>query len=303
MKIDVNRMRNNESELYGIPLCNDEMTFYYDETGNCGKFSLTENGVNNDNALECDFILGGVAYDGKICSADTHDLLQKLKLQSNKELKFRHINRGRLPFWEFMKNDRVTTYIEWLYNSGLYIHYATMNNLYYGLVDMADSLWEIYPGIISNMEWARCLKSSLCDFCRMHIKEVLPLLYKYHFPNIAREDTREFCFELCELIQLLNDTTTENGFGMEILRQMLKGISNHRELLLLHDNTDNVLVNEYYTVYLNRCYIYKNAQHYFDKEKVIQKNFSNIILIDNGVPVKNYAFIESTKNELIQVER
>ena len=70
MSIDVNDIREADSKGHGIPLCDDIMTFFYDETGNCGKFSLNENGVNDETALQKDFILGGVAYDGSDCPAD-----------------------------------------------------------------------------------------------------------------------------------------------------------------------------------------------------------------------------------------
>ena len=33
--------------LNGIPPFEEEMTFYYDESGNCRKFSLTDAGFNN----------------------------------------------------------------------------------------------------------------------------------------------------------------------------------------------------------------------------------------------------------------
>ena len=35
--------------LNGIPPFEEEMTFYYDESGNCRKFSLTDAGFNNTN--------------------------------------------------------------------------------------------------------------------------------------------------------------------------------------------------------------------------------------------------------------
>ncbi len=50
MSIDVNMMRQLDPELHGLPLCDGNMTFFYDETGNCGKFSLREDGVNDPTA-------------------------------------------------------------------------------------------------------------------------------------------------------------------------------------------------------------------------------------------------------------
>ena len=191
MKIDVEEMRKLDAEIHGLPLCDDVMTFYYDETGNIGKLVITEDGVNDETSLECDFILGGVAFDGEQCSVNTRQLYEGLNLQSSiKELKFRHMTRGKKTFLEFMGNSRVTVYMEWLNNSGLYIHYATLNNLYYGLVDLVDSIWEYRPEFAFNMQWVRYLKSELYNFCMKYLDEILPILYKYHFPNIAIEEKK-----------------------------------------------------------------------------------------------------------------
>ena len=302
MEIDVNYIRNADSEMHGIPLCDEKLTFYYDETNNCGKFYLTEVGINDESALLCDFILGGVMYDGEENPADIDKLFQNLKLQSSiKEVKFKHINRGRKPFLEFMDSDRVTTFVEWLYESGLYIHYATLNNLYYGLVDLVDSIWETRPQFAFSFEWVQYLKSELYNFCLVHLEGTLHLMHKYHFPDIDKEKTRDFCLDFCNFIQTYNDDTTQAGFGMETLRQMLKDVGKHGEISLLYDNEPNILVNEYYTLYMGRCYTYKNAFHYFDREKVIESKLNEVKLLEEGMQLKNYDFIESTDNPLIQV--
>lgn len=302
MEIDVDLIRKADLEMHGIPLCNEKMTFYYDETNNCGKFYLTEEGINDESALLCDFILGGVMYDGVENPADTDKLFRDLKLQlSIKELKFKHINRGRKPFLEFIGNDRVTAYIEWLYNSGLYIHYATINNLYYGLVDLVDSIWETRPEFAFSFEWVMYLKSELYHFCMDHLEVVLPLMYRYHFPNIDKEKKREFCLDFCDVIQTYNGDTTQAGFGMETIRQMLKDVGRHGEMSLLHNNESDVLVSEYFALYMSRCYTYINAYHYFDREKVIEAELDEVKLVNEGVQFKNYEFIESIDNPLIQV--
>lgn len=302
MEMDVNEMRKIDAEIHGLPLCDDIMTFYYDETGNCGKLILTDDGVNDETALERDFILGGVAFDGEQCPADTEQLLRNLKLQSSiKELKFKHMLRGGKTFLEFMGNSRVTSYMEWLKNSGLYVHYATLNNLYYGLVDLVDSIWEYRPEFAFGMEWIQYLKSELYHFCRKHLDSVLPLLHKYQFPNLTKDNKQSFCLEFCDFIQLFNDDSTPDGFGMESIRQMLKDVGRHGDLSLLYENDSDILVSEYYTLYLSRCYTYKNSKHYFVFEKVIKAKMEETELVDGDTPFRNYEFIESKQNKLIQV--
>ena len=200
-----------------------------------------------------------------------------------------------------MKSRRASVYIDWLYNSGLYIHYATINNLYYALVDMVDSLWESQPQFAFSFEWVMQLKSALYNFCKEHLAETLNLLYKYHYPNIDKNNTEDFSRDFCNLIQTYNDEAMEQGFLVECFRQMLKYAGRHGELVFLHDNESNILVEEYYTLYQGRCYTYKYSFHHFDNEKVILAKMQKTPMTDNGQPFINYDFIDSKQNKMIQV--
>ena len=296
--MDVNMIREM-SNFQGIPYCDEKMTFFYDETGNCGKFSLNEDGVNDPTALNNDFILGGVAFVGDTCPADPDKLISDLRLQSN-ELKFKNLYKSG-DFIAFMKSRRASVYIDWLYNSGLYIHYATINNLYYALVDMVDSLWESQPQFAFSFEWVIQLKSALYNFCKEHLAETLDLLYKYHYPNIDKDISEDFSRDFCNLIQIYNDEASEQGFLVECFRQMLKYAGRHGELVFLHDNKSNILVEEYYTLYQGRCYTYKYSFHHFDFEKVILAKMQASPMTDSGQPFINYDFIDSKQNKMIQV--
>lgn len=282
--------------LQGISYCDEKITFFYDETGNCGKFLLKEDGVNDPTALVNDFILGGVAYIGDECQATPDKLMSDLKLQSN-ELKFKNIYKSG-DFMAFIRGRRASVYIDWLYNSGLYIHYATINNLYYALVDIVDSLWESQPQYVL---WVMELKSALYSFCKEHLSDTLNLFYKYQYPNINKEKTKDFTQEFCNLIQTHNDSETEQGFFIECFRQMLKYAGQQGELVFLHDNKTNVLIEEYYMLYLGRCCAYKYSFHHFDFEKVILAKIQKTPMTDNGQPFINYDFIDSKENIMIQV--
>ena len=64
-KINVEDQKKAVFELNGLDPFDEEMTFYYDESGNCRKFSLTEVGFNSIDSLKGDFVLAGVAHEGK----------------------------------------------------------------------------------------------------------------------------------------------------------------------------------------------------------------------------------------------
>ena len=285
--------------LQGIAFCDKKVSFFYDETGNCGNFTINEMGVNDPTALCHDFILGGISYLGENCPADPDELFKDLKLKSN-ELKFRHINRDK-DFMTFMGSYRLTIYLDWLCNNDFYVHYATINNLYYALVDMVDSLWESQPQFIFSFEWILQLKSALYYFCLEHLDDCLKLLYKYHYPNIRKEKTEEFCHDFCAYIQINNVETTEQGFLIECFRQMLKYAGKQGELIFLHENEDNILIDGYYGLYQQRCYTYKNSFHHFDFEKVIVRKMKENPLFEGDNLFINYDFLDSKQNKMIQV--
>ena len=82
---------------------------------------------------------------------------------------------------------------------------------------------------------------------------------------------------------------------------MLKYAGRHGELVFLHDNESNILVEEYYTLYQGRCYTYKYSFHHFDFEKVILAKMQESPMTDNGQPFINYDFLDSKQNKMIQV--
>ena len=299
---DIDFLRQTESELQGISLCDDRMTFYYDETGNCGKFKVTETGFNDPMALTRDFILGGIAFDGDECTADVDSLFASLNLKKEAaELKFRHICKKKNEFFEWFGAQRASIFIRWLHESGLYIHYALINNLYYSLVDMVDTLWESQPQYVFSTEWVLGLKSVLYNFCKTHIEEVLALFRKYDYPDVKAQDTCEFCYAFCSLIQQYSDDRDPEGFLLECFRQMLKTAGRENKLSLLHDNEAGVLVDQYYTMYFARCYLYKNATHHFDTEKIIEHLLSETLMISEGRQFKNYDFCNSHVSPLTQI--
>ena len=82
---------------------------------------------------------------------------------------------------------------------------------------------------------------------------------------------------------------------------MLKKAGKENKLSLLHDNEAGVLVDQYYTMYFARCYLYKNAMHHFDAEKIIEHLLSETVMISEGRPFKNYDFCTSHVSPLTQI--
>jgi len=297
-KINVEEVKKEMFEFYHIPIFDEEMTFYYDESGNCRKFSLTESGFNNDEAIKENFVLAGVAYEGKKFEIDISELHKIFHYQaSQKELKFRHLYHNSTDFISFMDSYRLTNFMKWLNGSGLYIHFSTMNNLFYSLVDIVDSLYETNPLCVSYFP---NIKSAFYDFVLEHQDETIDILIKHSYPNV--KNFCDFCDDLCSLIYNYNDDTKcYPGFFLEFLRQMLKTAGKLGKLVFIQDNDDCILIKEYYLLYLDRCEIFSKSRHFFDEEKEVQKEFKNIQLYENKIELNNWKFVKSTENIYVQL--
>ncbi len=298
VRINVEDQKDTVWKLNGIKPFNEEMTFYYDESGNCRKFYLTDNGFNDPEAIKGDFVLAGIAHNGKSYEIDLVSLHEALEYkEGQKELKFKHLYHNSADFVSFMGSKRATEFLEWLDKSGLYIHYSALNNLFYSLVDIVDSLWETHPMCIMYF-WD--IKNALYDFTIEHQDEVIDILIRHTYPDV--KDTVSFCYELCDLISKYNDDSIYNpGLFLELFRQMLKAAGKMGKLPFIQDNEPNMLIKEYYLFYLERCEIFSKSLHIFDEEKAVEKNLSNIQLYEHGKILNHYKFVKSHENIFVQI--
>ena len=298
VRINVEDQKDTVWKLNGIKPFNEEMTFYYDESGNCRKFYLTDNGFNDPKAIKGDFVLAGIAHNGKSYEIDLVSLHEALEYkEGQKELKFKHLYHNSADFVSFMGSKRATEFLEWLDKSGLYIHYSALNNLFYSLVDIVDSLWETHPMCIMYF-WN--IKNALYDFTIEHQDEVIDILIRHTYPDV--KDTVSFCYELCALISEYNDDSIYNpGFFLELFRQMLKAAGKMGKLPFIQDNEPNMLIKEYYLFYLERCEIFSKSIHIFDEEKAVENKLSNIQLYEHGKMLNHYKFVKSHENIFVQI--
>lgn len=295
----INNIVENKKDIFdiGFPHSDEKMTFYYDESGNCRKFLLTESGVNDHDALEGDFVLAGVAHEGATFKIDVSGLYAALDYEKGqKELKFKQLYQRSPDFLSFIGSKKATDFLNWLRNSGLYIHYSTLNNLFYSLVDIVDSLWETHPNSISYFS---LIKSALYDFVLEHQSEVIDIFIRHTYPNV--KNSSAFCDELCDLIVNYNDE--DCFFLLDQFRQMLKMAGKRKKMVFIQDNEPLTLINmkEYHLFYLERCKVFSKSKHVFDEEPYVKETFDEIPLFENGMPINNWKFVNSQKDILVQV--
>ena len=288
-----------EAELHEFELPDFSMEFYYDETRNARKFRVSSNGVNSSDAVEYDYILGGVAFACKEEELNIDDLFKRIKLQPTaKELKYNLLVNGHKDFWRGLNRNSLSEFIDWLERNPIYIHYVTLNNLYYAIVDIVDSLWEIQSQFCFSQGWVCLLKAALYKVVCKNKEEFYAILGNYEYPDVSDENIKDFCMEIVGFIENYGD---ENDFYLECFRQMLKTNAKQGKLIYAQGEEKGELISEYYQMRISRCYMFKNSFHHFDIEEEDMKMMRDVRLLYDGKEFCNYDFIESTSNKLIQV--
>ncbi len=271
-------------------------TFYYDETNNIKKFYVRENDFNY--TFTANFVLGGLVHDEAV--QDVKPLIDSFKLQKTvKEVKFKHIAKG--DFLDCLKSEKLNLFLQFLKDSNLYVHYSSLNILYWAIVDIVDSA-------VANSEAAQKtgppfinhLKNDLYKLTRLEIDSVIELFYAFEYPNIKKEKIVSFIEELSSIFKKYIDTE-EFHFGLESLRQILKEAKKKGSLPFVMDEEDYILLKDLTHFYLRQIYLFKNSTHIFDNEDSISETLKGYKILDGENEIKNYSFVDSQENHLIQL--
>lgn len=270
---------------------NQKCTFYYDESNNIRKLWLNANDFNAP--IDSDFVLGGVMYFGDKSSADINVLKRELRLQkSAKEIKFKHISRAK-TFLECLNEDKVLYFLQWLDDSDLYIHYSNVNNLYFAIVDIIDSIEE--PGYIPFIFQ---MKNELYKLVHTHYDDFYKLLIKCNYPNI---DIKNIALFYEHILGYIDNDYSELPFDLEVLRQGLKVARKQSELVFLQGNPEKTILDDYSSFYIRPLGIFPFAKHIFDNEYKIEEVFEKYDFYNGDTKVENYCFTNSKSNSFIQI--
>lgn len=271
-------------------------TFYYDETNNIKTFYVRENDFNY--TFTANFVLGGLVYQGN--APDVQQLIDSFKLQKNaKEVKFKHIAFG--DFLDCLKSQKLNLFFRFLKDNNLYVHYSSLNILYWSIVDIVDSaIMNSETAMKLGPQFSSQLKNDLYKLCRLEIDSVIELFYAFEYPNIKPEKIDDFIETLSNLFEAYLQTP-EFHFGLESLRQILEESKKKGVLSFVMDEDDHVLLADLTHFYLRPIYTFKDSIHIFDNEDSIREALAEYRILDKGVEFKNYSFIDSQDNQLTQL--
>lgn len=270
--------------------------FYYDETNNIKKFYVRENDFNY--SFASNFVLGGLVHEG--AAPEVHTLIESFNLQKTvKEVKFKHIANGSFP--DCLKSEKLRLFLQFIKDGDLYVHYSSLNILYWAIVDIVDSA--IMNSDVAQklgLAFSNQLKNDLYKLARIEIDSLIKLFYQFEYPNIKKDSIIRFIDALTSLFDDYIDSP-EFHFGLESLRQILKEAKKKSSLPFIMDEEDYILLKDLSHFYLRPIYTFKNSSHIFDNEDLISETLNDYKILDGKSEIKNYSFVDSQTNQLIQL--
>lgn len=292
--LDMDSLQRKYLMMQGVKL-DEEYNMYFDETNNCRKFWLQHDDQFNVDIAE-DFLLGGVAYKGSRPDVNLEYMKDILHLQpSVKELKFSKLfSKG--DFLNCINSSRVIDFLDWLDNTGMYIHYIDVNNLYYAIADIVDSIVNLRELEAAGLDYFE-LKSEFYYSVIKQDDELKHIMYKYKFPNVGNASILDFYDELKQMIEKSKEYQRNSIYVDYITDEMFSGKPNN----FLQGNSDFIMQDNYIEFYLQPIYTYRKSQLVFDEEYEIQKIFHECNFVNEKVVVDNYCFKSSTFEIMIQI--
>lgn len=288
-------MQQELCDMWGINN-QTKYVFYYDESNNCRKFWVDDSKQQFNTDYTADFVLAGlVKKEEDTVDVSLETFRKPLKLQGNvDEIKFKKLY-AKGDFLQCVKEKRLFETLSWIDKSPFYIHYTNVNNLFYTLVEIFDSI--VKPDEISEFGYDYFkMKSVFYYMFKGKADELQILMFKYKYPNIQREDVEAFCNELLFLLGSRREMKEEEKF----LAGMLARASKRDELVFLHDNDDYIMQENYAEFYADPIRKYQKSTHIFDEETTVQDIVKKQIALGENM-ADNFKFVKSETDIFVQL--
>ncbi|MDT7013667.1 DUF3800 domain-containing protein [Levilactobacillus namurensis] len=277
-----------------------EYALFFDETNNSRVFKLRENSFNVDEKRY--FILGGIGVLTANSKNNVEDLWKKLKgVNNQEEIKFKSIAGGAKDFPALLKKTNFQEILKWLFSNDYRVHFEFMDNFYYSITDIIDSL-----DFFNNTDYHRLLKSVLYQAMKYDRKKTLEVLSENKYPNVEKPERF-----ICGIINVISSYMMTKSYKdnyekdyarvFQLILTVLEFAKNQKELIFLTNNKRETLIDEYPELYRQAIKTFAEYKLFFDHEPSVENKF-------NSHKNSNFTFIESnptiarTKNEFIDLD-
>jgi len=281
--------------MHGLTKADAEYVFYHDETNNIKKLRLSDQGLNVTNPGF--FVLGGVVHEGSPHRLDLAPLRHAMGVQTSAdEIKLKHVAKG--DFLGLLTSNKLSTFLQWISDNGLFVHYHALDPLYWSLVDIIDSiLYRLNDPRLTQYHIP--LKADLTALLRANLPETTSVFYRYSYPDIAPANRKPFLNEFITMLERADDVLPE--FNSVMLRGMLQAGCDLPSLDFIEGFTPHLLIESFSGFYLTRIAVFKHSTHILDMEDSIHDELEAMPLVSGGRPFKNYRFADSKSEPGIQV--
>lgn len=294
--LDVDEIRAMDIKLHGLTRADESYTFYHDETNNIHKLRVNADGFNMA-ALKV-FVLGGVAHKGAPRPIDLTTLRSQLRIQASaQEIKLKHIAQG--AFLDVLASEKLRTFLQWLAAGDFYVQYAEIDPLFWGSVDIVDSILAERRDLAQARFYHLQIKSDLVALLRADQAATARLFHDHGYPSLAAHERKPFIADLLTLIEREQDVI--DPFSFMMLKGVIQAGRTVAELPFIEGNLRHVLIEEFATFYRTRIILFKNATHIFDDESSVKDNLQAVPLVSQGAPFVNYRFADSKLEPGVQI--
>jgi hypothetical protein len=294
--LDIDELRKAEIQLHGLTKADGLYTFYHDETNNIRRLYINAGRLN---VVELKvFVLGGIVHEGGPRPIEIQSLREAMRIQkSATEIKLEHVAKGN--FLDVLGSKKLTTFLRWISDSGLIIHYHELDPLYWSIVDIVDS---ILPNLGDRglFPYHALLKSDLTAILRCNIAASVQLFHTFGYPGLLPEGRKPFLEKLVEFVDHYGGAFLPKQNAM-VLRNVLRAGRSLGSLDFIEGYPSNLLIDEFSTFYLGRIAIFKHSSHILDMEEVIRDRLVASSLVSNGKPVTNFRFADSKAEPGVQL--
>lgn len=294
--IDVDEMRAIDIKLNGLTRADAVYTFYHDETNNIHKLKVSADGFNVAELPV--FTLGGVAHDGPPRAIDLSAIRKTLRIQASaQEIKLKHIAQG--DFLELIASPKLLSFLQWVAAEYFYLQYAEIDPLFWGSVDIIDSILTERRDLAQAQFYHLNIKSDLVAILRADPQAAARLFHDHGYPSLEAHERAPFIEALLALIETHEHVL--DHFNYYMLKGVLQAGRRVAELPFIEGNLRHVLIEEFATFYRTRVMLFKNATHVFDDEASVRASMEAVALVSAGAAFVNYRFADSKLEPGIQV--
>lgn len=295
--MDIEDLRRLDIRLHGLDRADAPYTLYYDETNNIRRLHVTADGLNVDNP-GC-FVLAGVAHRGARKPIDIAPLRAALKLQpTTKEMKLAHIGKGDIL--DLLRSRRLGAFLDWIAESGLFLHYQCLDVIYWSLVDIVDAAL-----MAAEREElflvAPALKDMLNIALRRDLEATTDLFRLFNYPALDPRDGPQFYHVVLQMVVVEADQL--HPLYGSLLAQVLEDAIQGESFPFIEggDEDQHILIEGFDIFFRHRIALLRNSTHVLDLEEVVRRELIAAPLMRDGLPVDSFMFVDSQDEPMIQV--